>query len=44
MLMEVLVEQAAAHIRAAAQIAVLSGAGVSKESGVPTFRDALEAL
>lgn len=44
MLMEVLVEQAAAHIRAAAQIAVLSGAGVSKESGVPTFRDALDGL
>lgn len=39
-----LLQQAAARIRAAKQIAVLTGAGVSKESGVPTFRDALDGL
>ena len=35
------IEQAAAWLRAATTVAVLSGAGVSKESGIPTFRDAL---
>lgn len=32
------------HIRTASHIAVLTGAGVSKESDVPTFRDAQEGL
>ena len=37
--------QAAANlIRAARAVAVLTGAGVSKESGVPTFRDTQEGL
>lgn len=31
-------------LRNAKSIAVLSGAGVSAESGVPTFRDALTGL
>ncbi len=34
-------EQAAEWLKKAKRIAVLSGAGVSKESGIPTFRDAL---
>jgi NAD-dependent deacetylase len=38
------IEQAAKHIQQAKQIAVLTGAGVSKESGVPTFRDAMSGL
>jgi NAD-dependent deacetylase len=38
------IHQAAAHLRAAERVAVLTGAGVSKESGVPTFRDALDGL
>lgn len=38
------IEKAGRLIRSAQQIAVLTGAGVSKESGVPTFRDALEGL
>jgi NAD-dependent deacetylase len=33
-------ERAAGMLRAAARVAVLTGAGVSAESGVPTFRDA----
>ncbi len=36
--------QAAAHLKTAQKVAVLTGAGVSKESGVPTFRDAMEGL
>jgi len=39
-----LIQQAASLISASQQLAVLTGAGVSKESGVPTFRDALEGL
>lgn len=39
-----LIQQAAEAIHNAQKIAVLTGAGVSKESGVPTFRDALEGL
>ncbi|MCS6836583.1 MAG: NAD-dependent deacylase [Anaerolineae bacterium] len=31
-------------LRAAQRIAILSGAGASKESGVPTFRDAMDGL
>ncbi len=38
------IQQAAEHIRCAKQITVLTGAGVSKESGIPTFRDALDGL
>lgn len=38
------IEQAAQYIQQAATITVLTGAGVSKESGVPTFRDAMEGL
>jgi NAD-dependent deacetylase len=41
---EALLYQAADLLRGARQVAVLTGAGVSKESGVPTFRDALEGL
>ncbi len=37
-------EYAAACLRAARRITVLTGAGVSSESGVPTFRDALDGL
>lgn len=36
--------RAAERIAAAKQIVVLTGAGVSKESGIPTFRDALTGL
>jgi NAD-dependent deacetylase len=35
---------ASQHLLQAKQVAVLTGAGVSKESGVPTFRDALDGL
>lgn len=38
------IQQAADLIKNAATIAVLTGAGVSKESGVPTFRDAMDGL
>ncbi len=34
----------AAHLRSARHIAVLTGAGVSAESGIPTFRDAMTGL
>jgi NAD-dependent deacetylase len=36
--------QMAAHLRAARRVVVLTGAGVSAESGIPTFRDALTGL
>lgn len=39
-----LIRQAAEIIKHSKRIAVLTGAGVSKESGVPTFRDALDGL
>jgi NAD-dependent deacetylase len=39
-----LIQQAAELIRESKQLTVLTGAGVSKESGVPTFRDALDGL
>ena len=39
-----LIEQAANTLRHARNVTVLTGAGVSKESGVPTFRDALDGL
>lgn len=38
------IQRAAALLRDDARIAVLTGVGVSKESGVPTFRDAMEGL
>jgi NAD-dependent deacetylase len=38
------IQNAANLLRAARQLVVLTGAGVSKESGVPTFRDALDGL
>ncbi|MBE2270261.1 MAG: NAD-dependent deacylase [Anaerolinea sp.] len=38
------IENAAALIKACQRMVVLTGAGVSKESGVPTFRDALDGL
>ncbi len=37
-------QQAIGWLRAAERITVLTGAGVSKESGVPTFRDAQSGL
>lgn len=39
-----LIQQAAEQIRASHNLVVLTGAGVSKESGVPTFRDAVDGL
>ncbi len=38
------IQQAVELIRQSKQLTVLTGAGVSKESGVPTFRDALNGL
>lgn len=38
------IEAAAAALRRARRVVVLTGAGVSAESGVPTFRDALTGL
>src|SRR4029079_10717837 len=38
------VAAAAAALRDARSVAVLTGAGVSAESGIPTFRDALTGL
>ena len=37
-------EQARGWVAEARQIFVLTGAGISAESGVPTFRDALTGL
>ncbi|PJF22382.1 MAG: NAD-dependent protein deacylase [Phototrophicales bacterium] len=42
--MKELIQQAANLLKNTNHIAVLTGAGVSKESGVPTFRDAMEGL
>jgi NAD-dependent deacetylase len=39
-----LIQQAVDMIRGSQRIVVLTGAGVSKESGVPTFRDAMDGL
>jgi len=38
------IQDCANYLLAAKQIVVLTGAGVSKESGIPTFRDALGGL
>jgi NAD-dependent deacetylase len=40
----VLIEEAAQQLAPARMVAVLTGAGVSKESGIPTFRDAQDGL
>jgi NAD-dependent deacetylase len=37
-------DRAAAAIAAAGRVLVSTGAGISKESGIPTFRDAQEGL
>jgi NAD-dependent deacetylase len=42
--LESLIEETAAVLREARHVCVLTGAGVSAESGVPTFRDALTGL
>jgi NAD-dependent deacetylase len=42
--LESLLEEVAATLRSARHVCVLTGAGVSAESGVPTFRDALTGL
>lgn len=42
--LEQLIPRAAAQIRARRRIVALTGAGVSTESGIPTFRDALGGL
>ncbi|MCC6614314.1 MAG: NAD-dependent deacylase [Anaerolineae bacterium] len=39
-----LIQQAAALIQASKRPCVLTGAGVSKESGIPTFRDVMDGL
>ncbi|MEO8608594.1 MAG: NAD-dependent deacylase [Chloroflexota bacterium] len=44
MLSEEIIQKAAKYIRTTQQLTILTGAGVSKESGVPTFRDALDGL
>ncbi len=38
------IQECAGYLKAAKQITVLTGAGVSKESGIPTFRDTLDGL
>lgn len=38
------IAEAAARLRNTKSLVVLTGAGVSKESGVPTFRDAMDGL
>lgn len=43
-LSEALIAQARSLIAASQRPVIFSGAGVSKESGIPTFRDALEGL
>jgi NAD-dependent deacetylase len=42
--MDYLIRQAAERIAYARHLVISTGAGVSKESGVPTFRDALDGL
>lgn len=39
-----LIEQAAGALKGARHVCVLTGAGISAESGIPTFRDAQEGL
>src|SRR5205823_8793970 len=42
--MEALDEQIFAALRSAERVVALTGAGVSAESGIPTFRDAMTGL
>ncbi|MEX0893078.1 MAG: Sir2 family NAD-dependent protein deacetylase, partial [Gemmatimonadota bacterium] len=42
--MEAVLAAAAEHLRTARRVVALSGAGVSAESGIPTFRDAQTGL
>lgn len=42
--MERLIQEAARRLAKCRQVVVLTGAGVSKESGIPTFREAQEGL
>jgi NAD-dependent deacetylase len=41
---EALIREAALRLKDASRLVVLTGAGVSKESGIPTFRDAQDGL
>lgn len=41
---ETLIQQAAERLRASQRLVILTGAGISQESGIPTFRDALDGL
>ncbi len=41
---DVLIAEAARRLAAARRVVVLTGAGVSRESGIPTFRDAQDGL
>lgn len=43
-MLEQLISQAAEKLATAPSVVIFTGAGVSRESGVPTFRDALEGL
>ncbi len=38
------IDRAAGLLRGIKRLAVLTGAGISKESGIPTFRDAMEGM
>jgi NAD-dependent deacetylase len=42
--LEARIAQAAQHLNRARRVCVLTGAGISAESGIPTFRDALTGL
>lgn len=42
--MDALIEEAARRLASSRALVVLTGAGVSKESGIPTFRDAQDGL
>jgi NAD-dependent deacetylase len=42
--MQQLIQKAASRLAQAKQVVIFTGAGVSQESGVPTFRDVLEGL
>jgi NAD-dependent deacetylase len=42
--LEMALDEAVQKLRAAKRLCVLTGAGASKESGIPTFRDAQEGL
>lgn len=38
------IQEAAERLRSSQRLVILTGAGISKESGVPTFRDAIDGL